>query len=351
MSRRNFGTFEGRPVDEVMITSEGAEARIIEYGAVLRDLIVPRADGGRQRVVLGLNSLRDYELHSPHFGAIAGRYANRIGGGTFRLDGWDYQIPKNQAGKHALHGGGQGFGKRPWTILAHDASSVTLGLVSSDGDAGFPGTLTAACRYVLKGPTLRVELTAFTDKPTICNLTNHSYFKLDDGLDVLDHDLQIRANLYTPIDEDLIPDGTLAPVSGTPFDFRRPRPILMMRDDGERAWYDHNWVLRRDPLEADESGLDLALAARLSSQRSKMQMEVWTTEPCLQFYDAERLNLPVPGLDGAMYGAHAGLCLETQHAPDSPNLPHMPSTVLRPGELYRHVTEFRFGPIGGDDAA
>lgn len=344
MSRRAFGTYESLSVDEVTIQSEGSVAKIIEYGAVLRDLVVTRPDGGKQRVVLGFDTLRDYMLHSPHMGAIAGRFANRIAGGTFKLDGWEHHIPRNQAGKHALHGGGQGFGKRPWTILGFDEASVTLGLVSPDGDHGFPGTLTATCRYVLKGATMRVELTAFTDKPTVCNLTNHSYFKLDDTLDILDHDLEIRANLYTPVNADLIPDGTLAPVSGTPYDFRAPRSILMMGDDGERCWYDHNFVLWRDHPEADVSGLELALAARLSSARSGLAMEVWTSEPCIQLYDAEKLNIPVPGLGGAMYGAHAGLALETQHTPDSPNLPHLPSTVLRPGQLYRHITEFRFGP-------
>lgn len=339
-----FGTLENRPVHAATIASGGARASIIEYGAVLRDLVVPLPGGGEQRVVLGFDRLEDYVLHSPHAGAIAGRFANRIGHGRFTLDGETYDLPRNQAGKHTLHGGGAGFGKRAWALLHADAASVTLGLHSPDGDAGFPGAMTVTCRYTLAGATLRVEITAFTDRPTVLNLTNHAYFNLDGSLDILDHELQVMANLITPVDADLIPNGALAPVSGTPYDFRTPRPILALGADGAPCHYDNNFVLRRATTERTACGAELALAAALSSPKSGLKMEVWTTEPCLQVYDAAKLNIPVPGLGGAMYGAHAGLCLEAQHAPDSPNLPHLPSTVLRPGALYRHITEFRFGP-------
>jgi aldose 1-epimerase len=295
--------------------------------------------------VLGFPRLDDYLKHSPHFGAIAGRYANRIRGGRFVLDGKAHQLPCNQDGRHSLHGGGQGFGKRPWTLLHHDDASATLGLVSPDGDHGYPGALTVACRYTLAEPaTLRVELTATTDAPTIVNLCHHSYFNLDGSPDILDHELMLRANLMTPVDGDLIPSGEMAAVSGTPFDFRTPRPIRLLKPDGSRHGYDHNFLLRRDRREASAlPGLDVALAAALRSPKNGLSMEVWTSEPALQLYDAGKLATPVPGLSGVTYGPCAGLCLEPQHCPDSPNLPHFPSTELRPGEVYRQITEYRFG--------
>lgn len=342
---RIFGVIDGQPVQDITLRNKaGATAKVLSWGAALRDLMMPRAGGGFQRVVLGLNSLEDYIAHSPHFGAIAGRYANRIAHGKFSIDGLPYQLPLNQEGKHSLHGGGKGFGKKPWVLLVADGSSCTLGLISPDGDAGYPGTLNVTCRYMLtEANALRVELAAFSDKPTILNLCHHSYFNLDGGASILDHSLAVRANVMTPVDGDLIPDGSLAPVSGTPFDFRKPRPIRLAGPDGQRFWYDHNFVLRRERREADVSGLEIAHAATLASAKSGLSMEVWTSEPCLQVYDGFKVNVPVAGLDGARYGANAGICLEPQHAPDSPNLPHLPSTVLRPGELYRQVTEYRFG--------
>lgn len=345
MTTRVFGEANGRSIEEITLrNAAGAEAKIITWGAVLRDLVIPLTDGAMQRVVLGLESLEDYLNHSPHFGAIAGRYANRIGGGRFMLDGKAYQLPLNQENRHSIHGGGQGFGKKPWTLLHHDAASVTLGLVSPDGEAGYPGALHVTCRYTLtEANGLRIELAAFTDAPTILNLAHHSYFNLDGSADILDHALMVRANVMSPVDADMIPDGSMLPVSGTPFDFRRPRAIRLADESGARFWYDHNFVLRRERREPGAGGTELAHAATLASMTSGLQMEVWTTEPCLQVYDGFKLNLPVSGLNGARYGASAGIALEPQHAPDSPNLPHMPSTVLRPGELYRQVTEYRFG--------
>lgn len=347
MTKALLGTLEdGTPIHEATLRSPaGAEAKVMEWGAVLRDLVVPLADGGRQRVVLGLPSLADYPAHSPHMGAIAGRFANRIGHGRFLLDSTEYRVPLNQDGRHSLHGGGEGFGKRPWTMTHRDETSATLALVSPAGDAGYPGTLQASCRYSLFGAaTLRIELTAVTDAPTIVNLAHHSYFRLDDGPDILDHELEVRANLTTPVDADLIPDGSLAHVAGTGFDFRTPRPVRLRNADGSRFWYDHNYVLRRDRREPSvAAGLELAHAATLRSLRSGLAMELWTTEPALQVYDGAKLNLAVAGLDGSFYGANAGIALEPQHVPDSPNLPHFPSTVLRPGEVYRQVSEYRFG--------
>ncbi|MCO4053994.1 MAG: galactose mutarotase [Bosea sp.] len=336
---------DGHPIREVTIRSAaGASATIMEWGAVVRDMSVP-ADGKPQRVVLGFETLDHYLRHSPHFGAIAGRFANRIEGGRFTLDGQPHQLKLNQDGRHSLHGGGDGFGKRPWTILHHDAASVTLALLSPDGDHGYPGALTVLCRYTLAEPaTLRVELTATTDAPTIVNLCHHSYFNLDGSADILDHELELRANLMTPVDGDLIPSGEVASVAATPFDFRKPRPVRRLNPDGSRHWYDHNFILRRDRREASSMpGLEVAHAATLRSLRNGLAMQVWTTEPAIQLYDGFKMGTPVPGLTGAPYGAAAGLCLEPQHVPDSPNLPHFPSTVLRPGEVYRQVTEYRFG--------
>lgn len=350
MQVRTFGEFAGGTVSEVVLGLEtGAEARILTLGAALRDLVIP-VYAGRQRVVLGLETLEDYLNHSPHMGAIAGRYANRIAHGRFILDGKAHQLPLNQANTHSIHGGGNGFGKRNWTLLHAAPNAATLALVSPDGEAGYPGTLVTTARYTLLPPaTLRLELWAHTDQPTILNLAHHSYFNLDGSPDILDHDLMLRAPVVTSVDGDLIPDGALRPVGETAHDFRRIRPVRLIDAAGARVHYDHNFFLRRERREPFAPGLELAHAATLASARSKLAMEVWTSEPCLQFYDGAKLNLPVPGLDGATYGPCAGLCLEPQHAPDSPNHPHFPSTVLRPGDLYRQVSEFRFLPSSDTD--
>jgi aldose 1-epimerase len=343
----NFGTVDGHAIREATLATAdgGLHASIIEYGATLRDLLVRLKDGRMQRVVLGFATLDHYVTHSPHAGATAGRFANRIKDGRFELDGKVYQLPLNENGKTALHGGGpSGFGKSAWTITHADATSVTLAHTSPDGHNGYPGTMHITCCYSLHAPgTLRIALRATTDAPTVINLAHHSYFNLDGSPDILDHTLAIRANLITPVDADLIPNGELRAVAGTPWDFRVARPIRRLAPDGQRVWYDHNWVLRRDRTEAVASCNErLALAATLASAKSGLTMETWTTEPALQFYDGFKLALKVPGHDGRMYAANAGLCLEAQHCPDSPNLPHFPSTVLRPGEVYNQITEYRF---------
>ena len=341
MARTRMGEAGGVPVDEVTIRSQaGAEARVMTWGAVLRDLVVPLPGGGRQRVVLGLNSLEDYIAHSPHFGAIAGRFANRVAEGRFTVDGRDCQLDRNQAGRHALHGGSAAFGKRVWSIGSHDERSVSLVVVSPDGDGGYPGTLTASCTYRLDEPgTLTVELTAITDAPTIVNLAQHSYFNLDGSASILDHDLQVAADFVTPVDGDLIPTGEIAAVAGTAFDFRVARPIRFPGKEGAPFLYDHNFCLT-SPRPAPGG---LRHAATLQSRRNGLSLAVHTTEPGLQVYDGHKIAVPVPGLDGTLYGASAGLCLEAQRWPDSPNRPHFTDPVLRPGEIYRQVTEYRFG--------
>ena len=340
MTVREFGRLGEDAVQEITIRSKaGAQAKVITWGAVLRDFHVPLPSGGRQRVVLGLQTIEDYVERSPHMGAIAGRYANRVANGDFLLDGVEYKLDRNQAGRHSLHGGGAAFGKRLWRLAAHDESSVTLTLVSPDGDGGYPGQLTAVCVYRLVEPaTLRVELSAVSDKPTIVNLAQHAYWNLDGSPSVLDHELEVEASFYTPVDEDLIPTGEVSAVAGTPFDFRSPRAIRYPGEAGAPFRYDHNFVLSAPrPSEGR-----LRRAARLRSPRNGLTLELFTTEPGVQVYDGHKVDVAAPGLDGAPYGANAGLCLESQVWPDGPNQPHFPDPTLRPDRVYRQVSEYRF---------
>jgi aldose 1-epimerase len=342
MNTRVFGEAENRPVREVTLRSEaGAEAKVITWGAVLRNLVVPVGQGRTQRVVLGLNSLEDYIRHSPYFGGIAGRYGNRIRHGRFRLGERVHQLTLNDNG-HSLHGGVRGFSNRPWQLAGAGASWAALTLLSPDGDEGYPGNLVVSCVYRLIGSTLRIELTATTDAATPVNLCHHSYFNLDGSPSILDHDLQLASDFYTPTDAELIPTGEVRAVAATPYDFRERRPVRLT-DAGRLCRYDINFVLRRDRF--GPSGIDgrpLAHAGTLASDRSGVSLEVWTTERGLQVYDGWMADVPVPGLDGRRYGAYAGMCLEPQFFPDSPNRPHFPDAILRPGRVYRQVTEYRF---------
>ncbi len=334
MTMRVFGEADGAPVVELSITSAaGATAKIISWGAVLRDLVVPVGDK-TQRVTLGLNSMADYLAHSPSFGAVPGRFANRIANGRFTLDGVPYELARKSGDKHTLHGGPHGFGRRVWKVAEHDSSSVKLTLHSPAGEAGFPGSLDATCVYKMLEPaTLRVELSAVCDATTIVNLTQHAYFNLDGSTDILDHDVALNCDFFTPTDAELIPTGEIRAVAGTPFDFRQMRSVR----NAAGATYDTNFVVR------DAPGSDgLAHAATVRSRKSGIVMALHTSEPGVQFYDAAKLNCLAPGLDGAIYGAHAGLCLEPQVFPDSPNRRHFSPCVLRPDEEYRHVSEFRF---------
>lgn len=330
-----FGTTPGgEEVQRFAIRGGGLTAKIMGWGAAVQDL---RLEGHDAPLVLGFEHFADYPAFSPYFGAIAGRCANRIGGGRFVIDGKPWQVDTNFLGKHALHGGSKGFGKRVWTVSDQGPDFVTLELHSADGDMGFPGALDASCTYSAKAPgTLAIELTATAGEPTLCNLAHHSYFNLDDGGsgDILDHRIVIDAGAYLPVDEELIPTGVVQPVAGTPFDFRQARPVRL-EVDGQQVIYDHNFCLSaaRGPLKQ---------AAWAQGARSGVEMEVWTTEPGVQFYAGHKVAREQEGLGGRRYAAYAGFCLEAQVWPDAPNHAYFPQAVLKPGETYRQVTEYRF---------
>ena len=331
----SFGSYKGQDVGMVSLSTEsGAEARIVSYGAILQSLKVPMAEGQRS-VVLGFDLLDSYIVNSRwHLGAVPGRVTNRISGGHLFVNGTEYRLPLNQDGRHTLHGGPDGFGTRVWNVAHQERNSVTLTLVSEDGDQGFPGRVIVAVTYALLEPAkLRIRYSATTDRPTPVNLTNHAYFNLDGSGDILDHSLMLNADFITPTDSDLIPTGEIISVEGTPWNFRKERPIAF--DAGTGLFhYDGNVVLRG-------SGR-LAQAARAVSSKRDLAMEVWTTEPGLQFFDSATLAVSGPGLGGAIYKPRAGLCLEPQIFPDAVNKPHFPDCILMPGTEYTQTTEYRF---------
>lgn len=332
---------ETAAIEEIVLsTASGATATVLDHGATLRDLKVPAPGGGVQRVVLGFGDIELYRTNPTYFGATAGRHANRIRAGRFSLEGSEHALSLNEAGRNHLHGGFRGFSHRPWRVVSRAANAVTLELVSPAGEEGYPGTVTARCTYTLLDPgTLRVEMTAETDAPTIVNMAHHSYFTLEPGGSVRDLDLAIHAGHYTPVDETLIPTGEIAPVIDTPYDFRTARPVRWWGEGG--AEYDINFVLDRHGDDGTTAE-GLAHAATLRSPRSGLSLDVWTTEPGLQVFDGGFLGPEPAGLDGTRHFPHAGLCLETQRFPDGPNQVGFPSPALAPGGLYRHVTEYRF---------
>lgn len=350
---RFIRTMDGIDVMETdLISPDGRlEATILGWGGILKDLHVRLADGSRRRVVLGFGTLDDYIAHSPHFGATAGRYANRIAHGRFTLDGVEHQLTLNQEGKHSLHGGGQGFGKQPWATYALSPDRVLLRHASHAGFAGYPGSVGADVEYRLGNDgVLAIDMQATVSEPTIINLCHHSYFNLGATPDVLGHRLMIDADHFTPVDADLIPTGEIRRVEGTPFDRRvlapigRPDPA----DPAKPFRTDHNFVLHKriNAPSALEPYRPLHRAAVLEAPQGDLRLEVWTDAPGLQAYDGHKVNTPVPGAGGAAYGAFAGICLESQNFPDAPNHAHFPDPVVRPSSHtvpnYRHVVEYRF---------
>jgi aldose 1-epimerase len=343
VTKAAFGTApDGKAVDIYTLKSDVMQARIMTYGARIVSLEAPDRDGNSADVVLGYNSVADYAADKKtYFGAIVGRYGNRIAHGSFKLDGKTYQIPKNDHGINSLHGGTVGFDQLVWQGRAIP-DGVEMTLVSKEGDQGFPGTLTAHVRYTLHHNALRIDYSMSTDKDTVVNLTNHSYFNLSgEGNGTILHDeLTIPADKYTPVDAGLIPTGELAPVEGTPFDFRKPHVIgSRINDNNEQlkraGGYDFNWVLRGPNGETKT-------AARVYDPVSGRVLTVTTTEPGVQFYTGNFLDGTLRGKRGKLYVKNGALCLETQHFPDSPNHPSFPSTELKPGTPRHSTTTFTF---------
>ena len=337
-----FGDMPDGTKVEIYTLEEGAiKARVMTYGARLVSLEVPDRSGKVADIVLGYESLAGYTADpKSYFGSIVGRYGNRIAHATFTLDGQRYQLPAND-GVNTLHGGLKGFDKLLWQgkEIPH---GVELTLVSKDGDQGFPGTLTARVRYTLEGHALKIEYFATTDKDTVLNLTNHSYFNLagEGQGTILNHLVMIPADRYTPVDSGLIPTGELAPVAGTPLDFRHPTAIgARINDDNEQlklgGGYDHNYVLN------GKEGV-LHQAARVVEPTTGRVLTVETTQPGVQFYSGNFLDGTLHGKQGHVYVKRSGFCLETQHFPDSPNHPKFPTSELKPGETYHEVTTFTF---------
>jgi aldose 1-epimerase len=347
LKKSTFGQLpDGQNVDLYTLTNaSGMQVGIMNYGAIVVSLKVPDRQGKIADVVLGLDSFKEYLQKRPYFGAVVGRYANRIAHGKFSLEGKEYTLAKND-GDNSLHGGLQGFDKGLWKVTASNDGkepSITMEYVSKDGEEGYPGKLTVAVTYTLtKSNELKLEYTATTDKPTVLNLANHSYFNLAGAGsgDVLSHKVTINADRFTPVDEGLIPTGELQPVAGTPFDFTKSTTVgdRINGDDVQLKrgrGYDHNWVLNKD-------GDKLTLAAKVVEPTSGRVMEVFTTQPGMQFYTGNFLDGSDIGKGQKPYKHRYGFCMETQHFPDSPNHPKFPSSELRPGEQYRSTTVYKF---------
>lgn len=348
VERTAFGALpDGTAVDLYTLTNaNGMEVRVTNYGGIITTLKTPDRDGKLGDITLGYDSLDGYLKSSPYYGAIVGRYANRIGNAQFKLDSHTYKLPAND-GPNTLHGGLIGFDKAVWQAEPFEKPGevgVVFTHTSRDGDQGFPGTLATRVTYTLTDHNeLAFDFHATTDKPTVVNLTQHAYFNLagEGSGDVLGHELTINADRYTPVDAKLIPLGELASVAGTPFDFRSKTAIGTHIDAAHPQLelgkgYDHNYVLNR-------TAAGLVLAARVEEPKTGRVMEVRTTEPGMQFYTGNHLDGAVPAKSGHRYDSRGAFCLETQHFPDSPNKPDFPTTTLRPGEEYRSRTVYTFG--------
>ncbi|MFM2358395.1 MAG: hypothetical protein RLY16_388 [Bacteroidota bacterium] len=338
VTKADWGETDGKKVFLYTLTNnKGVQIKISNYGATVTSWITPNKAGKTSSVVLGFDSLSGYLAKPPYFGATIGRYGNRIAKGSFKIDTSTYTLAKNNGENH-LHGGDKGFDKVVWdaTPATDSTASITMNYLSKDGEEGYPGNLKVAVKFTLTDENeLLIEYNAETDKATVVNLTNHSYFNLtgDASTTILDHSLQINADKYTPVDKGLIPTGELKAVSAGPFDFLQSHKI------GERiaaveGGYDHNFVLNRKSQE-------LELVATLSDSVSGRSLEVYTVEPGLQFYSGNFLDGTFKTSDGKAIQKYAALCLETQHFPDSPNKPAFPSTLLKPGEKYHTVTKYK----------
>ncbi len=340
IEKQAFGkTKDGENIDLFTLTNAGGlKTKIITYGGIVTSLQVPDRDGNFADIVLGCDSVEDYAKRSPYFGALIGRFGNRIAKGRFTLDGVEYTLAVNNGPNH-LHGGIKGFDKVVWSaeqMQTDEGPALKLTYRSRDGEEGYPGNLSCTVIYTLTNDNeLKISYEAETDKATVVNLTHHSYFNLGgyNSGDILRHTLQIFADHFTPVDKDQIPTGEIKPVKDTPMDFTKPM-VIGSRIEQVQGGYDHNYVL-------SSSDSSPALAASAYEPKSGRVMEIFTTEPGVQFYTGNFLDGSVKG-KGVVYNKHAGFCLETQHFPDSPNKPDFPSVVLRPGEKYTQLTVHKF---------
>lgn len=344
ITKQPFGkTQNGTAVDLYTLkNANGVEVRITNYGGIVTHYIAPDKNGKMGDVVLGYDSVTEYEKDSPYFGCLVGRYGNRIAKGKFSLNGQTYTLATNN-GPNALHGGLKGFDKVVWTAKAIEGAEPSLELtyLSKDGEEGYPGNLSVKAVYTLtKDNGLKLEYTATTDKDTVVNLTQHSYFNLKGSGEILGHELMLNASAFTPVDATLIPTGEIRKVAGTPFDFTKPTAIgarIGAQDEQLKfgGGYDHNWVIdQKKPGE-------LTLAARVTEPTTGRVLEVLTTEPAVQFYCGNFLDGKLKGKYGVVYGHRTGFCLEPQHYPDSPNQSSFPTVVLKPGQTYRNTIIFR----------
>ncbi|MGD0497408.1 MAG: aldose epimerase family protein [Bryobacteraceae bacterium] len=345
MTKRSFGrTASGEAIDLYTLTNAGGmEISIMNYGCIVVSLKTPDRAGRLADVVLGFSNFDDYLRRHPYFGAVIGRYGNRIGNGRFTLNGVERTLARNN-GESSLHGGNKGFDQAVWRAreVSGEKPALELTYLSKDGEEGYPGNLAVRVLYTLEDNGLRIDYSATTDRDTVLNLSSHSYFNLagEGAGDILNHELQLSADRFTPVDAGLIPTGELRAVEGAPFDFRQPVAIgaRIGQKDEQLVMclgYDHNFVVN-GPMGT------LRPAARARDPKSGRVMEVLTTQPGVQFYTGNHLDGTFRGKSGSAYGPRTGFCLETQHFPDSPNKPQFPSTVLRPGEVFLSSTVYRF---------
>lgn len=347
IKKQSFGILEdGTDIAlYTLVNAQGMRATITNYGGIVVSLTAPDRAGTFADVVLGFDTLQEYVEHNPFFGCLVGRFGNRIANGKFTLEGVEYTLAQNDGQNH-LHGGIKGFDKQVWAARAlemPDGPGLVLAYISPDGEEGYPGTLSVTVVYTLTDDNaLKIAYTATTDKTTVVNLTNHSYFNLSAGAaeTILDHEMFINADTFTPVDGTLIPTGEIRSVANTPLDFRAATPIGVRidADDAQITFgggYDHNWIV-------DGAPGALRLAAQVYEPASGRVLEVHTTEPAIQFYAGNMMPLALPGKGGRVYARRGGLCLETQHYPDSPNKPEFPSTTLEPGQTYQTTTVYQF---------
>ncbi|MEO6549231.1 MAG: aldose epimerase family protein [Ferruginibacter sp.] len=338
ITKASFGQADGKEVSLYTLTnSKGTQVKISTYGGVVTSWIAPDKNDKKSSIVLGFDSLSGYLAKPPYFGALVGRYGNRIANGKFKIDSAEYTLAKNN-GPNSLHGGNKGFDKVVWdaAVASDSTPSLKLSYLSKDGEEGYPGNLNVDVNYSLSDDDeLKIEYSAKTDKPTVLNLTNHSYFNLsgDVSNSILDETLMIDADNFTPVDATLIPTGEIKSVKGTPFDFTSSQKIGS-RIDSVKGGYDHNFVLNKKDA-------SLTKVATLNDDKSGRTLEVFTMEPGLQFYTGNFLDGSIKTSSGQPINQHAALCMETQHFPDSPNQPKFPSTVLLPGQQYHTVTVYK----------